>query len=410
MNAFPLGRLATFVPPHWTYTTVGTIADPSGGDVQTGPFGSQLHVSDYSENGTPVVMPQDISNGTISTDGITRVDETHVARLARHRVRIDDILFSRRGDVARFAVITEREAGWLCGTGCMRVRLASKDVDARYLYRFLSQSVVRGWLELHAKGITMANLNGKILQALPLAFPPLPEQKRIAAVLDAADALRAKRRAAIAKLESLTQAIFIDMFGDPVHNARRWPVQKFRELGSLDRGISTNRPRNAPEFLGGTYPLVQTGEIVNCDGYVRSYTSTYSEVGLRQSKMWPPGTLCITIAANIAKTGILTFPACFPDSIVGFRAASPATTEYVRVWLSFLQKSLEDNAPESAQKNINLGMLRELEVPCPPGNMREQFAQRLAVTTQLRQIERKAMANLDALFSCLQHQAFRGEL
>ncbi|HRA89425.1 MAG TPA: hypothetical protein PK992_15175, partial [Planctomycetaceae bacterium] len=82
------------------------------------------------------------------------------------------------------------------------------------------------------------------------------------------------------------------------------------------------------------------------------------DIGLRQSKMWPAGTLCITIAANIAKTGILTFDACFPDSVVGFRADDPATVEYVRVWLSFLQKALEDSAPESAQKNINLAILR----------------------------------------------------
>jgi len=92
----------------------------------------------------------------------------------------------------------------------------------------------------------------------------------------------------------------------------------FKDVGTLDRGVSKYRPRNAPELLGGPYPLVQTGEVSNCDGYIRSHVSTYSESGLRQSKMWPAGTLCITIAANIAKTGILTFPSCFPDSVVGF--------------------------------------------------------------------------------------------
>lgn len=143
-------------------------------------------------------------------------------------------------------------------------------------------------------------------------------------------------------------------------------MQKFGEVGTLDRGISKHRPRNAPELLGGSHPLVQTGEVANCDGYIRSYTSTYSDLGLRQSKMWPAGTLCITIAANIAKTGILTFEACFPDSVVGFRADDPATVEYVRVWLSFLQKALEDSAPESAQKNINLAILRGLNIPLPP--------------------------------------------
>jgi type I restriction enzyme, S subunit len=101
--------------------------------------------------------------------------------------------------------------------------------------------------------------------------------------------------------------------------------------------------------------------------------STYSDIGLRQSKLWPAGTLCITIAANIAKTGILRFDACFPDSIVGFRAEDPATVEYVRIWLSFLQKALEDRAPESAQKNINLAILRDISLPLPPFPLRKLF-------------------------------------
>ena len=174
--------------------------------------------------------------------------------------------------------------------------------------------------------------------------------------------------------------------------------------------ISKNRPRNAPELLGGPYPLVQTGDVSNCGGYIRSYQSTYSEIGLRQSKMWPAGTLLITIAANIAKTGILTFDACFPDSIVGFRAEDAATVEFVRTWLSFLQKALEDAAPESAQENINLAMLRNLDVPVPPIKLQREFARRVTAVERLKTAHRASLAELDALFATLQHRAFRGEL
>ena len=86
--------------------------------IQTGPFGSQLHQSDYSEVGTPVVMPKDMIDGTIEESNIARVSEAHVNRLSRHKVMPGDILYSRRGDVGRCAIITDREAGWLCGTGC----------------------------------------------------------------------------------------------------------------------------------------------------------------------------------------------------------------------------------------------------------------------------------------------------
>ncbi|HNF97754.1 MAG TPA: restriction endonuclease subunit S, partial [Pseudomonadota bacterium] len=169
-------------------------------------------------------------------------------------------------------------------------------------------------------------------------------------------------------------------------------------------------PRNAPELLGGPYPLVQTGDIANCDGYIRNYHSTYSEIGLRQSRLWLSGTLCITIAANIAKSGILLMDACFPDSVVGFVTENRATVEFVRCWLSFVQKRLEESAPESAQKNINLFTLRNLTLPVPPIDLQEMFARRVAAVEKLKAVQRASLAELDALFASLQDRAFRGAL
>jgi len=241
-------------------------------------------------------------------------------------------------------------------------------------------------------------------------LPPLPEQRRIAAILDQADALRAKRREALAQLDKLAQAIFVEMFGDPVTHPMGWPQVKFGSVGRLDRGVSKHRPRNAPELMGGAYPLIQTGDVANSDGYIRDYRTTYSEVGLKQSRLWSSGTLCITIAANIAKTGILQFDACFPDSVVGFTAEEYATVEFVRVWLSFLQKTLEDSAPESAQKNINLAILRDMDIPLPPIDAQRQFFNAIRGQNNLRTSYLKAGSEVDKLFSSLQHRAFRGEL
>jgi type I restriction enzyme, S subunit len=264
---------------------------------------------------------------------------------------------------------------------------------------------------------TVSGVGGSLLRARPafvagisVPLPLLEEQRRIAAILDQAETLRTQRRQALTHLDTLTQSLFLEMFGDPVVNPNNLPVVKFGDVGTLDRGISKHRPRNAPELLGGSHPLVQTGEVSNCDGYIRSYTHTYSDIGLRQSKMWPAGTLCITIAANIAKTGILTFDACFPDSVVGFRADDSATVEYVRVWLSFLQKALEDSAPESAQKNINLAILRGLNIPLPSLALQQTFATRIAAIEALKATHRTALTQLDALFASLQQKAFSGEL
>ena len=107
----------------WTETTLGTLCVEQGGSIQTGPFGSQLHASDYGPVGTPVVMPINLVDGNVSEEGIARVGDEHVSGLARHKLRSGDIVFSRRGDVTRFALVGERESGWLCGTGCLKVSL-----------------------------------------------------------------------------------------------------------------------------------------------------------------------------------------------------------------------------------------------------------------------------------------------
>lgn len=284
------------------------------------------------------------------------------------------------------------------------------DVNADFFYHLLSSKRVYSEFERRAAGATVKNLNIDLVRDVKVPFPSLPEQRRIAEVLDQAEALRAKRRASLAELDALTQSIFLDMFGDPITNSRRWTLDKLGNIGTLDRGVSKHRPRNAPELLGGKYPLVQTGEVANCDGYIRNHSATYSDLGLRQSKMWPAGTLCITIAANIAKTGILMFDSCFPDSIVGFRAENAATVQFVRVWLSFLQKGLEANAPESAQKNINLAILRDLDIPFPSAQLQHKFACRVTAVEKLKLAHRASLAEFDALFASLQHRAFRGVL
>ena len=264
---------------------------------------------------------------------------------------------------------------------------------------------------------TVAGVGGSLLRARPscvadieIPLPPIEDQRRIATVLTAAEALRAKRRLALAKLETLTQAVFIDMFGDPVNNPRGWPVDALTKLGDLDRGVSKRRPRNDPVLLGGDWPLIQTGDVAASGGYITEFTATYSDLGLAQSKIWPVGTLCITIAANIAKTGILEFEACFPDSVVGFTAGPEGASEYVRCILSSLQPVLEKQAPESAQKNINLKTLRGLQVPIPPEELMVGFTQRVGDVKELSVPGLRQQLGLDTLFASLQQRAFRGEL
>ncbi|MEU7365994.1 restriction endonuclease subunit S [Streptomyces hygroscopicus] len=177
--------LLSQAPNEWRRTTLAT-ACADGGDIQTGPFGSQLHASDYVDEGIPSVMPQDIGDNVIREDEIARITPEDAKRLAKYLLRAGDIVYSRRGDVTRRALVRPEQDGWLCGTGCLRVR-PGRGMDSRFLSYYLGHPEVRGWITRHAVGATMPNLNTRILGAVPLVLPEPEEQLAIANVLGALD-------------------------------------------------------------------------------------------------------------------------------------------------------------------------------------------------------------------------------
>lgn len=284
--------------------------------------------------------------------------------------------------------------------------LNEEKVDLKFLYYTLAH---RG-LQDAITGSAQPQITRDKLLLVDIRLPSLPEQKSIVNILKNANRLRWLRRYALELSDTYLQSVFLEMFGDPVKNPTGWPIVTLGEIGKLDRGRSKHRPRNAPELYGGPYPFIQTGDVANAAGYVRKYSQTYSAMGLEQSKLWPSGTMCITIAANIAKTAIVTFDACFPDSIVGFTPNERTNVEFIQHWFSFMQCKLEDTAPESAQKNINLEILRKLDIALSPKPMQEQFANIVEKHERLRSQQREAQHQAEHLFHTLLHRAFRGQL
>ena len=194
----------------WEKVKLGDIS----ANIQTGPFGSQLHQHDYSEIGIPVVMPKDLIGGKISEQSIARVSQDHVQRLNRHIIQKGDILYSRRGDVGRCAFATDHETGWLCGTGCLRVTTDTTIADSKFVFYQLQQPEVVGWVEKHAVGATMLNLNTTILSNIPLLLPPIETQRRIADILSTYDDLIENNRKQIKLLEEAAQRLYKEWFVD----------------------------------------------------------------------------------------------------------------------------------------------------------------------------------------------------
>lgn len=194
-----------------------------------------------------------------------------------------------------------------------------------------------------------------------------------------------------------------------------WCWAPLPSLGELSRGKSKHRPRNDPRLFGDDIPFIQTGDVARSDGLIREWTASYSALGVAQSRIFRRGTLCITIAANIAATGILDFDACFPDSVVGFVAdGGSAATSYVELFIRTARANLKRFAPATAQANINLEVLSEIAVPVPPPDELDAIVQTsqqlISRTTACAHAWRAQVAQLRHLELALLARAFSGRL
>ncbi len=193
-----------------------------------------------------------------------------------------------------------------------------------------------------------------------------------------------------------------------------WIWVTFGHIGELNRGKSKHRPRNDPKLYGGKYPFVQTGDIRQANKFIRDYSQTYNEVGLKQSRLWPKGTLCITIAANIADTAILDIDACFPDSVVGFMPKLFCNVFFIEYYLRTAKENLERYAPATAQKNINLKILNELAVPLPTESEQKQIVNDVdrlfSIADEVEKIMKDELVRSNNLHRSILKRAFEGKL
>ena len=322
----------------------------------------------------------------------------------RTQIAVGDVLLTIVGTVGRTAVVDEDMPAFALQRS-VAVLHPKNDIC---LPRFLMYALrgKRTYIENRAKGVAQKGIYLKEVSDIDIYIPDISNQEIIINKLDKVNTIIKLRQEELLALDNLIKARFVEMFGDPVSNSYGFPEATLPELGELGRGVSKHRPRNDSKLLGGDYPLIQTGDVANAGLYITSYGGTYSELGLKQSKMWNKGTLCITIAANIAKTAILEFDACFPDSVVGFIANEKTNNIFIHYWFSFFQAILESQAPESAQKNINLKILSELKVIVPKKEKQDEFVEFIEQVYKSKVAVQKALDETQMLFDSLMQEYF----
>ena len=392
----------------WQNTTLGQICAAQGGAIQTGPFGSQLHTSDYKEVGIPVVMPTNIGDGGIVVDNIARIDQADVDRLSQHKLQIGDIVFSRRGDVTKNALIRQHEVGWFCGTGCLKVRLGDESIaNAKFISHCLRLPDIKGWLIRHAVGATMPNLNTGILAAVPIHLPPLKVQLEIAAVLGTLDDRITLLRETNATLEAIAQALFKSWFVDfdPVRAKiegrvpegmdettaalfpdgleeselglvpRGWRIGTIDELCEVITNGGTPSRSKAEFWTDGSTPWFKTGDF--SDGFLLTPVERITDAAVAGSsvKILPADTILMAIyaAPTVGRLGVLTEPAAFNQACTGMLAKKSVGPWFLYLALYFGRVWFNSRANGAAQQNISKAIVSSYKVVIPQPDALAEF-------------------------------------
>ena len=357
--------------------------------------GPGVRNTQYTDSGVKLLNVANLVDGKIDLSTSDRYisEEEAYGKYAHFLVEDGDFIIASSGIKVEYF---EKKMGFvsanqlpLCmNTSTIRFRTLDENVlNIRYFMYYVKSESFKLQLEKQITGSAQLNFGPSHLKKMYVPVVGLESQKAICKKLDKINRVLELKRNQIDELDTLIKARFVEMFGDPVSNSFDLPEKTLPELGEFGRGVSKHRPRNDARLLGGSYPLIQTGEVASAGLYIDSYSNTYSELGLQQSKMWSKGTLCITIAANIAKTAILNFDACFPDSVVGFKANENNNNVFIHYWFTFFQAILESQAPESAQKNINLKILSELKVIAPEKSRQDEFSDFVTQVDKLKFVE-----------------------
>ena len=398
------------------------------------------NVDKHTRDGeTPVRLCNyvDVYKNEKITDAIDFMDASAEPReIAKFQIRRGDVLATKDSetpdDIAVPSLVTQELPGVLCGYHLALIRARSRRVSADYLAWVYASKPIRAQYEAKAVGVTRFGLSQYTFRETLIPLPPLPEQERITAYLDAScaaiDAAVDIKRSQIETLDRLllstvqqaatqglepcaeTKASGIDWLPRiPSH----WSVQQIKRRCEILRGKFTHRPRNDPAFYGGDYPFVQTGDISTAEKYIRSYSQTLNELGLGVSKMFPKGTLVMSIAANIGDVAILDFEACFPDSMVGLVPNRHTHLDFLYYLMRAMKGIMVRSAVLTTQLNLNYVRIGTNFAPFPPKDEQEKIAEFLdaksAESRKTKAILNKQIETLTAYRKSLIHECVTGQ-
>jgi type I restriction enzyme S subunit len=413
------------LPRGWSIVPLSELRATGDYTFVGGPFGSDLTSADYiAEPGVPVIRGTNLGGkeSRFVDEGFVYVSDKKANLLLRNCAYPGDVVFTQRGTLGQVAVIpsSARFERYVISQSQMKLTPDSSKVDSRFLYYYFRspKTLDRLLSETQATGVPHINLG--ILKRFPVTVPPLAQQRRIAAVLDRAEALRAKRRAALAELDSLTQSLFLDLFGDPTSQTQSLPIQPLESLLAQPLQNGAYYPKENYTQVGGVemvhmsdafYEIVPRGNLkrVLCsESDIQKYALTENDILIARRSLTLEGAAkpCLIPKSNE--------PLIFESSFIRVTPQpGKITALYLYHYLGnerVKQKCVQPFITQSTISGINQSNLERVPVIVPPLALQHKFARQVTAVENLKAAHRASLAELDALFATLQHRAFRGEL
>jgi len=381
-----------------------------------GPFGSNLTSADYVDApGVPVIrgINLDGRNSRFIDDHFVFVSDAKAASLQPNMAYPGDLVFTQRGTLGQVAEIplNSRFPRYVVSQSQMKMSVDGSKATTRYLYHFYRSPIGARLLASKIQATGVPHINLSLLREFPVLLPPLPEQKRIAAILDEADIIRRKRWEAIRLTEELLRSAFLHMFGDPVTNTKGWKMKKLGEM--LDVATGGTPSRAVPEYYGGTIPWVTTGEVTG--GFINSTTEHLTERGLKESncKIFPRGTVVLAMYGQGATRGrcaVLGIDAATNQACAAIQPTGSLPGSYLFTMLRLRYDELRALGRGGNQPNLNLSLVRGIDVPVPTGHAVQRFAELFSKHAALLDKHAELVATTDALSESATQHAFSGRL
>lgn len=364
------------------------------------------------DEGIPFVNAGDLQEGVVRLDGLSYIAASHYQKLSNGKFLQGDFLFCLRGSLGKFAFVDQAIQGAIASS--LIIIRPKEGLYPGYLKHYLASGLCFRQIALYANGAAQPNLAASSLKQFEIPLPPLVDQKRIAAILDKADALRAKRRRAITLLDSLTQSFFQEMFGDPVSNPKGYAVKELQEIIDPDRKITYGILMPGPDTPGGI-PYVRVVDMR--DGMVLSNQLRRTTPAIaheyRRSAL-KAGDLLISIRGHVGRIAV-TPPLCDGANITqdtARLAIVAANSRFIGALLASdaSQHWMARRTKGVAVRGINLGDLKKFPVMLPPADLQVEFAEKIEQQAKLLQLKELQAQRHEALFASLQHRAFTGQL